>query len=149
MTRDEPVGGRPPAGCPDPCAQLVILESDNHLLLNGKTATDVCFDEPAAFLGLVAVGLDNREIAGALTLSVRTVERHLQTVYRKLDLSGPARRTAAAPSSSASTTTRAPPPVAVDADSGRGGRQHLGPDDLGTVDRPALRRQPGADLAAL
>jgi pimeloyl-ACP methyl ester carboxylesterase/DNA-binding CsgD family transcriptional regulator len=47
-------------------------------------------------LDLVADGLDNREIAEALTLSVRTVERHLQTIYRKLDLTGSAQRTAAA-----------------------------------------------------
>ena len=47
-------------------------------------------------LDLVAAGRENREIAGQLTLSVRTVERHLQTIYRKLDLSGSAQRTAAA-----------------------------------------------------
>ena len=47
-------------------------------------------------LELVAAGLDNRDIAATLTLSVRTVERHLQTIYRKLDLTGSAQRTAAA-----------------------------------------------------
>ena len=47
-------------------------------------------------LDLVAAGHDNREIADRLVLSVRTVERHLQTVYRKLDLTGSAQRTAAA-----------------------------------------------------
>ncbi len=47
-------------------------------------------------LRLVAAGRDNREIAEILTLSVRTVERHLQTIYRKLDLAGSAQRTAAA-----------------------------------------------------
>ncbi len=47
-------------------------------------------------LALVAAGRDNREIADQLVLSVRTVERHLQTVYRKLGLSGSAQRTAAA-----------------------------------------------------
>ena len=47
-------------------------------------------------LRLVAAGQDNREIAATLTLSVRTVERHLQTIYRKLDLAGSAQRTAAA-----------------------------------------------------
>ena len=111
-----------------PGARLVTLESDNHVLLDGEPATDVCFDELAAFLGpdtaapavprqptaattavldrltgrerevleLVAAGHDNREIADRLVLSVRTVERHLQTVYRKLDLTGSAQRTAAA-----------------------------------------------------
>jgi pimeloyl-ACP methyl ester carboxylesterase/DNA-binding CsgD family transcriptional regulator len=47
-------------------------------------------------LDLVAAGRENRQIAEALTLSVRTVERHLQTVYRKLGLTGSAQRTAAA-----------------------------------------------------
>jgi len=47
-------------------------------------------------LRLVTAGQDNREIASTLTLSVRTVERHLQTIYRKLDLAGSAQRTAAA-----------------------------------------------------
>jgi pimeloyl-ACP methyl ester carboxylesterase/DNA-binding CsgD family transcriptional regulator len=110
-----------------PGARFVTLESDNHVLLDGEPATDVCFDELAAFLGpgtvppavptqptaatvvldrltererevldLVAAGHDNRVIADRLVLSVRTVERHLQTVYRKLDLAGSAQRTAAA-----------------------------------------------------
>jgi DNA-binding CsgD family transcriptional regulator len=110
-----------------PGARLVTLESDNHVLLDGEPATDVCFDELATFLApdtvapvppvrpaattavldrltgrerevlaLVAAGHDNREIADRLVLSVRTVERHLQTVYRKLDLTGSAQRTAAA-----------------------------------------------------
>ena len=120
-----------------PGAQLVTLETNNHVLLDGEPATDVCFAELAAFLepdadapsaavprqgasarsgvdpsdtavldrltarerevlDQVAAGRDNREIADELTLSVRTVERHLQTIYRKLDLTGSAQRTAAA-----------------------------------------------------
>jgi pimeloyl-ACP methyl ester carboxylesterase/DNA-binding CsgD family transcriptional regulator len=120
-----------------PGAQLVTLETDNHVLLDGEPATEVCFTELAAFLApdaealaaavprqgagqrtvgdppatvsldrltgrerevldLVAAGRENREIAEQLTLSVRTVERHLQTIYRKLDLTGSAQRTAAA-----------------------------------------------------
>ncbi len=47
-------------------------------------------------LALVAAGRDNREIAEQLVLSIRTVERHLQTIYRKLELTGSAQRTAAA-----------------------------------------------------
>ncbi len=47
-------------------------------------------------LALVAVGRDNATVAHQLCLSVRTVERHLQTIYRKLDLTGSSQRTAAA-----------------------------------------------------
>ena len=46
-------------------------------------------------LRLAADGLDNDEIATSLTLSVRTVERHLSNVYAKLDLHGKSARTAA------------------------------------------------------
>lgn len=46
-------------------------------------------------LGLVARGLTNQEIAAQLVLSVRTVERHLATVYRKLGLEGRNARAAA------------------------------------------------------
>ncbi len=49
-----------------------------------------------AVLGLVADGLDNDAIADRLTLSVRTVERHLSNVYAKLGVSGRAARAAAA-----------------------------------------------------
>lgn len=42
----------------------------------------------AEVLGLVADGLTNQEIAERLVLSIRTVERHLATVYRKLGLQG-------------------------------------------------------------
>jgi DNA-binding NarL/FixJ family response regulator len=46
-------------------------------------------------LGLCADGMTNEEIATALTLSPRTVERHLSNVYLKLGLTGSAARTAA------------------------------------------------------
>jgi DNA-binding NarL/FixJ family response regulator len=42
-----------------------------------------------------AEGRTNDEIADALTLSVRTVERHMSNAYLKLGLSGSAARTAA------------------------------------------------------
>jgi DNA-binding NarL/FixJ family response regulator len=44
----------------------------------------------------VAAGLTNEAIAEQLSLSVRTVERHLTNVYAKLRLSGKAGRAAAA-----------------------------------------------------
>lgn len=37
--------------------------------------------------GLVALGLSNREVAGKLYVSLRTVENHLYQVYAKLDVS--------------------------------------------------------------
>jgi pimeloyl-ACP methyl ester carboxylesterase/DNA-binding CsgD family transcriptional regulator len=46
-------------------------------------------------LRLAAQGQDNDEIAEGLGLSIRTVERHLQNIYLKLDLRGKSARTAA------------------------------------------------------
>jgi DNA-binding NarL/FixJ family response regulator len=45
---------------------------------------------------LVAEGRTNAEIAAALVVSPRTVERHLSNVYAKLGLEGKAARAAAA-----------------------------------------------------
>ena len=47
-------------------------------------------------LRLAADGRTNEEIAEALTLSIRTVERHLSNVYAKLGVGGRAARAAAA-----------------------------------------------------
>jgi ATP/maltotriose-dependent transcriptional regulator MalT len=46
-------------------------------------------------LMLVAQGRTNQQVAGVLVLSVRTVERHLATVYQKLGVSGRSARAAA------------------------------------------------------
>jgi len=106
-----------------PAARLVALESDNHILLEDEPAWSVFRQEVGDFLAqdvapaagtaaarpaldglsaqervvldLAAGGLDNGAIADRLCLSVRTVERHLQNVYRKLGVSGSTARTAA------------------------------------------------------
>jgi pimeloyl-ACP methyl ester carboxylesterase/DNA-binding CsgD family transcriptional regulator len=103
-----------------PGARLVGLESDNHILLEDEPAWPVFLREVTDFLGadqpprepdddprsvlsaretevleLAARGHDNAAIAAELTLSVRTVERHLQNIYDKLGLRGKSARTGA------------------------------------------------------
>jgi pimeloyl-ACP methyl ester carboxylesterase len=102
-------------------ARLVALDSDNHIVLEDEPAWRVFADEVRGFLAadgaagppaaariddvlsgreldvlrLAADGRDNEAIAGELQLSVRTVERHLQNIYGKLDLQGRSARAAA------------------------------------------------------
>jgi pimeloyl-ACP methyl ester carboxylesterase/DNA-binding CsgD family transcriptional regulator len=102
-----------------PDARLVALESDNHILLEDEPAwpvfvrevTEFLAEDPAPDLGgdprgvlsarelevltLAARGHDNAAIAAELTLSVRTVERHLQNTYEKLGLRGKSARAGA------------------------------------------------------
>jgi len=106
-----------------PGAKLVSLESDNHIVLETEPAWPVFLREVTDFLGadttaapapevgadprsmlsarelevltLAAQGHDNAAIAADLTLSVRTVERHLQNIYEKLGLRGKSARAGA------------------------------------------------------
>jgi pimeloyl-ACP methyl ester carboxylesterase/DNA-binding CsgD family transcriptional regulator len=107
-----------------PGAKLVALESDNHIVLEDEpawqvllrevndflatrsTASDIAGDSGAdardllsarelEVLTLAAQGHDNAAIATDLTLSVRTVERHLQNIYDKLGLRGKSARAGA------------------------------------------------------
>ena len=101
-----------------PDAELVLLESANHILLADEPAWPAFMSQLHAFLGtrsapvepplaelsprelevleLVASGLTNEAIAERLSLSVRTIERHLSNLYAKLRVSGKAGRAAAA-----------------------------------------------------
>jgi pimeloyl-ACP methyl ester carboxylesterase/DNA-binding CsgD family transcriptional regulator len=103
-------------------ARLVVLESSNHIVLGDEPAWPVFLDEVASFLApdrrpatpavgidvvsllspreldvlrLAAEGQDNASIARSLTLSVRTVERHLHNTYAKLSIQGKSARAAA------------------------------------------------------
>jgi pimeloyl-ACP methyl ester carboxylesterase/DNA-binding CsgD family transcriptional regulator len=103
-----------------PGARLVALESDNHILLEDEPAWPMFLREVTEFLAedramadlgadprsvlssrelevltLAAQGRDNAAIAADLTLSVRTVERHLQNIYAKLGLHGKSARAGA------------------------------------------------------
>jgi predicted ATPase/DNA-binding CsgD family transcriptional regulator len=56
---------------------------------------DLLTAREAEVLGMVAAGKTNAEIAEGLVLSVRTVERHISTIYGKLGISGKAARAVA------------------------------------------------------
>jgi len=103
-----------------PGARLVPLQSRNHILLADEPSWAVFMAEVRAFLEpdrprghrddlpaeplsprerdvlrLCADGRTNDEIAASLTLSRRTVERHLSNIYLKLGITGSAARAAA------------------------------------------------------
>jgi pimeloyl-ACP methyl ester carboxylesterase/DNA-binding CsgD family transcriptional regulator len=116
-----------------PGANLVLLDSENHILLSDEPAWQEFLSELDRFLGtgapreraagvaelsprelevleLVASGLTNEAIAERLCLSVRTVERHLSNIYAKLRVSGKVGRAAAA-ARFARLGEHAPPPA--------------------------------------
>ncbi|HEY6746973.1 MAG TPA: alpha/beta fold hydrolase [Mycobacteriales bacterium] len=102
-----------------PNARLVPLDSSNHIMLRDEPAWRVFVDEVREFLApdgvgrmpshavrtltarerdvlrLAAAGHDNEAIARTLSLSTRTVERHLQNAYLKLGVTGRTARAAA------------------------------------------------------
>jgi pimeloyl-ACP methyl ester carboxylesterase/DNA-binding CsgD family transcriptional regulator len=64
--------------------------------LSAREAADQLSSREAEVLRLVAAGLANDEIAQRLSVSVRTVERHLSNSYDKLGVAGRSARAAAA-----------------------------------------------------
>lgn len=99
-----------------PGARFVCVHGQNHLLLSDEPAWPVFVDEVMSFVGgpvvselkadlttreldvlrLVARGCSNEEAGSLLSISTRTVERHLSNVYTKLSLTGKSARAAAA-----------------------------------------------------
>lgn len=101
-----------------PDARFVPLHSPNHILLADEPAWPEFLAEVTAFVGggsgsgsgpvavltgrelellrRVAHGCNNVEIGVQLSLSTRTVERHLSNIYAKLALTGKSARAAAA-----------------------------------------------------
>ncbi len=63
-------------------------------MLTGERPAGTLTDREAEVLRLVSTGLTNRGIAGRLSLSEKTVARHLANIYGKLGLSSRAAATA-------------------------------------------------------
>jgi ATP/maltotriose-dependent transcriptional regulator MalT len=74
----ESLGARPPIDR--------ALELENMLAGNSPTYPAGLSSREVEVLCLVASGMSNRDVADRLFLSVRTVERHLSNIYRKIDV---------------------------------------------------------------
>ena len=76
-------------------AFLKELLKDTAPLVREKLKQSGITRREAEVLMLIAEGRANEEIADALFLSVRTVERHISSIYQKIGVSGKAARAAA------------------------------------------------------
>lgn len=76
-------------------AELDLLGAEAPVPPPRRQRPDGLSPREAEVLELLADGRSNQEIAAALVISVRTVERHLATIYQKLGVSGRSARTAA------------------------------------------------------
>ncbi len=65
---------------------------DSSLLLQDTLRKTGMTRREAEVLALIASGKTNEEIAGQLYLSIRTVERHISTIYQRIGVSGKAAR---------------------------------------------------------
>jgi DNA-binding CsgD family transcriptional regulator len=85
----EPLGAKPALARMDALmARLPAARSSAVAYPDGLTQREV------DVLGLLASGNTSQEIADALFLSPRTIERHITSVYRKIDARGRADATA-------------------------------------------------------
>jgi DNA-binding NarL/FixJ family response regulator len=67
---------------------LAAALEDGELPEPGDAAESVLTRREAQVLRLVAAGSSNADVANQLTLSVRTVERHIANIYAKIGARG-------------------------------------------------------------
>lgn len=74
----------------DSCGSVVWSERSRVALgkMSGETAGSVLTEREALIGSFARAGLSNKEIAERANLTVRTVEQHLSSAYRKLGISG-------------------------------------------------------------
>ena len=77
-------------------AHRLLQQAGGRMRTRPATTYDVLSTSERRVLDLASSGATNREISGALYVSLRTVETHLTKVYRKLGISGRAQLRAAA-----------------------------------------------------
>src|SRR6476620_7617061 len=93
LGRDANQGGRREAG--RPAARCSWRPVSSAWRWRPLAAAEGLSHREVEVLSLVAAGRSNQEIADALVLSVRTVERHLGHVYDKLGVGGKSARAVA------------------------------------------------------
>jgi len=69
-----------------PIAKRLLKQRQNSHLQSRSTATPALTNRQAEVLQLVAEGYSTRRIAGLLSLSTKTVEKHRQAVLDRLDI---------------------------------------------------------------
>lgn len=78
-----------------PAAQQQVQSAERRRAADARSGIDLTPREREV-LALIAHGLSNREIGSRLTISVRTVERHIENLYNRLGCTGKAGRAIAA-----------------------------------------------------
>jgi two-component system response regulator NreC len=67
-------------------AKMLVADYLERSVSGGERVTDVLTPREREVLVLIAEGLTNRQIAEALTISHKTVDRHRENIMRKLNL---------------------------------------------------------------